>query len=642
MPINSEADLSNDSSLEKRRRSIADQFGRQRYLLLGLLLFTFFQIYLYQQSPVIAKDGTAYIFMAKSLATDPIATLTAHSQHPGYPALIVLVRRTTALFQSSPVFYEQEVITLPTEKHPELLKQFALDQGWWIFSARITSITFGGASLLLLWYFAKLLFQRRVANLTIFIGAALPLFIQTSSDALGDTPHLFFYLGAVFCLCKFLKISHSTHHSATSYRWLPLSGSCSGLAFLFRPEGISIALVGTFCLFALFSFLPRYLLVSFAKRISLSPKDLQKTGVRLAPALLALWLPALACLLFYTTTSGKLSAKITDKFANQPSALHMEHWLNSWTPFHTVAFAKPIESEKESRLQTPPPSQKNDSLLFLAMNGLRRLGTLYVESLQLFLIPMAFAFLGSSQFLSSRKRTSSLVYLVVIFHALLCFGLVITAGYLDRRHVLPILFLGLPWAGYGCWKLGYRLRLALTPHLSGAFSQQGSSLLSKVLSTPSIIAATVCLIGILVYLPRTLRPLNRPAFSQYRAAQWIQKNTSPQAILLNNSPIFHFYAYRFGKELATSEDIQNEICQWPSWRTPDDTEKRYFVFDLGASENYNPAWLSFAQTYCQLETEIAPNQNGSAHYVHIYSYNPQQVQRRITQHVASSKSPFSF
>ncbi|HVC94971.1 MAG TPA: glycosyltransferase family 39 protein, partial [Pirellulales bacterium] len=169
-----------------------------------------FQAFIALRSPIIAKDGIAFIRIAKRLQTDFVSVCQSEDQHPGYPDLLLMGSRLARLWPN--------------------LDEFDV----WIVGGRLASGLCGALAIVFLWLFARRLYDRQIADIAALLAAVWPLLRQNASDVLSDTPHLMCYLAAVWLSCEGLVRGRA--------RWFAAAGVAGGLAFWVRPEGLLVPL----------------------------------------------------------------------------------------------------------------------------------------------------------------------------------------------------------------------------------------------------------------------------------------------------------------------------------------------------------------------------------------------------------------
>ncbi len=186
------------------------------------LLFAFatavvLRVYLIATTESVARDSVTFVSYAKGLRTAPIAEMRSQDQHPLYPASILAVHALVGrwLADSDPFQWARA---------GQLASMLAAVLGVW------------GAYLL-----GKTMWDSRVGVFTALFLAIFPEHCQASGNALSDPLHLALYLLGFVCVLRAMQTGQIA--------WLGGAGVLSALAFLTRPEGGSILLIG--CLIAL-------------------------------------------------------------------------------------------------------------------------------------------------------------------------------------------------------------------------------------------------------------------------------------------------------------------------------------------------------------------------------------------------------
>ena len=358
-------------------------------LVAAIVLAALCQFYIVSRSPIIAKDGMAFIRIAKSLAVDPVATLRAEDQHPGYPAMLLAFERGYRLLTGREEFDS------------------------FIAATHLASGTCGLLVIVFLWLFARGLYNDRVANVTVLLAAVWPLFRLNASDSLSDTPHLMFYLAGAWMAVEGLRTRH--------FRWLAGAGLASSLAFAVRPEGLLVGLAAGLAVaweFCRVRFSPRKVLLAIA-------------GVAAAGSLLVV--P-------YAIVAGKITTKklpfhrtITEHERAMAAADRTTGLLAEPAPGGTL----------------PDEFSRPSAILGVVALAVVELGRELAQGFYyLALIPLT-----AGTFARSRQRPNypaSLMHVVLMnSHAALLLLLYLTAGYISHRHVMPLVALMLPTAAAG-------------------------------------------------------------------------------------------------------------------------------------------------------------------------------------------------
>jgi hypothetical protein len=355
----------------------------------ALTLTALCQALIILRSPVIAKDAIGFIRIARSLATDPVATLRTEDQHPGYPAMVLAAERCYRWLSGRPEF------------------------DCYLAATRLASATCGLLSTLFLWLFARRLYDDRIANVTVLLAAVWPLFRFNASDGLSDTPHLTFYLAGAWLAAEGLVRGR--------IGWIVAAGVASGLAFWVRPEGLVVGVAAGLVCGAKFV---RLRLVSRGQAIFIAA---------IVAATLLMVVP-------YVLVAGKITSKKLP--FHRPVSAHAQ----------AIAAAEPtagLLAEPPPGGTLPDEFRRPGTFLGTLALGLFELARELAQGFYyLALIPLA-----AGTFAPARPQPNRSVVLLHVLlmngHAALLLLLYLTAGYISHRHVLPLVALMLPTAAAG-------------------------------------------------------------------------------------------------------------------------------------------------------------------------------------------------
>jgi len=110
-----------------------------------------------------------------------------------------------------------------------------------------------------------------------------------------------------------------------------------------------------------------------------------------------------------------------------------------------------------------------------------------------------------------------------------------TEGYLEARHLLALVAVGMGMSGYGAWELGRRLARSACPW--------------PIAGHPTRLAWIVVVLAAAACLPQTLRPLHASRLGDRAAAEWLQSHAGPREAILDTQGWTLLYsdrlAYRF-------------------------------------------------------------------------------------------------
>jgi len=170
-------------------------------------------IYLISTTAVIARDGVVYIEYAKDLEVEPTQTMLREYQHPGYPAMILVIHKAIRLFNEGESLFS------------------------WIYSAQSISLVFRLLTITVLYFIGRNLVGSRFSFWAILILIFLPKPAHYGSDALGDWPHLFFLATGMLLLMR----------ASTNRKWwlFGFAGLTAGAGYLIRPECAQVIVYGS-------------------------------------------------------------------------------------------------------------------------------------------------------------------------------------------------------------------------------------------------------------------------------------------------------------------------------------------------------------------------------------------------------------
>ncbi len=170
------------------------------------------RVYLIATSEIVSRDGITFVKYAQALRSDPVAAMRQHAQHPLYPLTILIVHAVVGSWlPGDPVFV-------------------------WPVAGQIASMLGG---ILVIWgayALGRVIWDARVGVITALFAGVLPELCQVTSDALSDGLHLGLYLGGLAAVLRAQKTPR--------LRSLAAAAILSALAFLTRPEGGSVLVVG--------------------------------------------------------------------------------------------------------------------------------------------------------------------------------------------------------------------------------------------------------------------------------------------------------------------------------------------------------------------------------------------------------------
>ncbi len=337
-------------------------------LLAGVLLVAALQLALVVRSPIIAKDGMHYIDTAKALTADPLLLLRSDDQPPGYSALILIGQRCVAALGGEGL-------------------------SSWIIGGRLITGLFGLLAATMLWFLTRLAFDTRTAGVAIFIVAVLPIFRESASDVLRDTPHLVLLLLSAYFLIRHLRTGQLLP--------LVLTGTLNGLSYWIRPEGVVVWAAGA-------------LLLIFGGA------NTPASGRRLVVARLAvLTLPTALLVLPGPLLMGTIGSR------GAVGVLGTEDWIGT-------VLAHPVST--------------------MAGMAVDLIGD-FAYGLRYVLLPVLALGLFGRRRLRADPVVSRVAVLLVVIHTCLLVGFHLVLGFSSQRYVMLPVALSIPWVAAGAVRL---------------------------------------------------------------------------------------------------------------------------------------------------------------------------------------------
>lgn len=530
---------------------VAPTASRARWgpLLAALALCAALQAWLVVCSPALAPDAIGFVSMAQKLAVDPVGTMRRNDQHPGYPALILAAERLARPW-------------------------FGASAATWRGAALAPPLVCGPLVVLFLWLFARRAFDARVAGYAALLAALLPVFRQNAADGLSDTPEM-----AAFCASLWLVAEALTRRSAA---FAFGAGVASGIAFWMRPEGLAAALAAGCVYLALVrSEWPR------------ARRGLIDLG--------ALCCGVAVVIGPYVVLSGKLTSKVTSKPAWEvwglsehvraeprrvsPSQLAVDHAA----PNFTLALWQAPPPEEEPR---PPVLQSNSRVSdaprgafpVVLAQALWEFVVKLTQSLRYALVLPLVVGLAAPGRLRGERWTYRFMLTLAGLYTGVAVALYFLGGYLDQRHLLPLLAVLLPILGVGfVWISDRLVELPVR----------------RTLPWAALAWAPLIAVAVTALLPRTLRPLHQNLAHLVDAAAFVRTRYEPGDTVLTNSRHVLFYADLPGRLLGENPEADRADGESAAYR--------FIIVDLepgvvsedwltGLARNYQDRHRAAAQT----------------------------------------------
>ena len=181
------------------------RFFNDRYIWLLLIISLSVRIYLSVFTYVIKNDSVAFMQNAKYFASGDFARGLGHDYHPLYSLIMAVLYKVVPNME---------------------------------LSGTIISVLFGTLTVIVFYLIGKRVFDRKVSFVSAIVLAFHPYAVRFSADIISDSTYFFFFISAL----------GSGYFAITNRKILlfVLTGICSALAYLTRPEGIGIIIIVAF------------------------------------------------------------------------------------------------------------------------------------------------------------------------------------------------------------------------------------------------------------------------------------------------------------------------------------------------------------------------------------------------------------
>jgi len=417
------------------------------------------------RTSVIFEDGPHFLAIAEAFAEGRFAEALAHPYHPLYPATIALAK---------PIFSDLEVAALAV------------------------SVLGGTVAVAACFALLRRAFDGRVAWIGATLLAVSPYPVRMTSDVASEGLYL-----ACFGLALTVLFAAVEGRRTAAFLW---AGVASGFAYLTRPEGAGLLVLGTSWLYYL------------GLRGDRGWREVARsTGALLLGGSL-LVLPYLVLVSFEMggfTFSGKKSLL-------QILGLSPGESPNTWLLWVLLAAGVLVLLGSAIRLEAARRLALRAARLLpaLALCGALLVALVAPEATRSFaavasssLRPETLLFLVAGGFWVRRMgwRDRDLFFFLLLFgYVVLLLGLLLNYGYLSRRHFVPLLPLLLGYVGVGV--VGVSAALARFPRPETR---------PRWLHAPSAIAAGLAFVLTGIALPKALHDHRSDALAERMAAEWL-------------------------------------------------------------------------------------------------------------------------
>jgi hypothetical protein len=155
-------------------------------------------------------------------------------------------------------------------------------------------------------------------------------------------------------------------------------------------------------------------------------------------------------------------------------------------------------------------------------------------------------------------------------------GVYFLSGYIDQRHVMPLIALAMPFAALGAIWVADKLAGLLAPRF-----------------LPRTCLAAVVAASCLIVVPRALVPMNPELQPVFVATHWVHDQSRPGDAVVSNSPYIAFYGEMPGADLNPETATVDVAVA----KLPDGTRFEFAVLDLQIN-GYRPEWKEQLERTC--------------------------------------------
>ena len=461
----------------------AISFFKDRYIWLLLIISLSVRIYLSFFTYVIKNDSVAYMQNAKFFADGDFSSGLGHDYHPLYSLIMAVVYKA-----------------IPNME----------------LSGTIVSVFFGALTVIVFYLIGKSVFDRKISFVSAIILALHPYAVRFSADIISESTYFFFFISAL-CL----------GYSAITNRKLflfALTGICSALAYLTRPEGIGVIII----------------VVSFC-----ALKDCTKIKVLWKEKLLSILMLVISFLVFSAPYLVYIKKETGDWHLTKKKEVTQIAVGNVSIVENNNSLAEEGGDKKKSlpgkiiKLATAEKRGPNKHI-----GSMLHIGKKYIDTFH----PVLFILLiiGIVNWSRVRKERFFGLYIMAItaFYLFILYRLSITYlrgddyvfMYPSRRHLMPLIIPAIFCVGVGVYTAGEWLHEKF----------QSSSLIvgfKELLKSTWIVQLLVLMIVVSVLLPKTLKPQRFDKLGLKVVGQWIKENShKPSPLILGMSPRSAYYA----------------------------------------------------------------------------------------------------
>ncbi|MBZ0109618.1 MAG: glycosyltransferase family 39 protein [Candidatus Scalindua rubra] len=475
-------------------------FFNDRYVWLLLIISLSVRIYLSFFTYVIKNDSVAYMQNAKYFASGDFARGLGHDYHPLYSLIMAIVYKA-----------------IPNME----------------LSGTIVSLFFSTLTVIVFYLIGKSVFDRKISFVAAIILAFHPYAVRFSADIISDSTYFFFFISALGL----------GYFAITNRKLLlfALTGICSALAYLTRPEGIGIIIIVAFWC---------------------ALKDCVKIKVLWKEKLVSILILVVSFLVFST-----------------PYLVFIKKETGSWSltkkknVSNLAGLGKVLATLKSDKLVKESSDKKKSywrdiikqmtsgkSNFKIHLNGILHVIKKYVSTFHPFLFILLIIGVINWTRVGKRRFFGIYVTSIILFYLIILYRLNLTHlgpgdniyQYPSRRHLMPLVIPAVFFVGFGVYAAG--------AWIHEKFNNCNFIVgFKELLKSTWIVQLIVLIVVVSVLLPKTLKPQRFDKHGIKVVGQWIKTNSrKPSPVILSDSSRNAYYAGGKHSQMYGINDVLGE------------------------------------------------------------------------------------
>jgi len=505
----------------------AKNFFNDRYIWLLLIISLSVRIYLSVFTYVIKNDSVAYMQNAKYFASGDFSSALRHDYHPLYSLIMAVLYNV-----------------IPNME----------------LSGTIISVLFGTLTVVVFYLIGKSVFDKKVSFVSSVILAFHPYAVRFSADIISDSTYFFLFISALGL----------GYFAITNRKLLlfALTGICSALAYLTRPEGVGIIIIVAFwCVLKDFVKIKELWKVKLVSILILVVSFLafsipyivfikQDTGSwSLTKKKKASNLAGLEKVLA-TLKSDRSVKEESDKEKEEPGLVESEKILVA--PRNDRSVEEDNDKKESYWGSTIKQMTASKSNFKIHLNGILHIIKKYVSTFHPFLFMLLIIGVINWTRVDKERFFGIYVTSIILFHLIILYRLNLTHlgqgdniyQYPSRRHLMPLVIPAVFFVGLGLYVVG--------SWTHKKFHNCNSIVgFKELLKSTWNVQLIVLMIVVTVLLPKTLKPQRFDKYGIKIVGQWIKTNSHKSSPAILSSSLRNTY-YSGGKHFQV-ENINGTL-----------------------------------------------------------------------------------